>query len=306
MKRYGHCLLALSLLGVANAATAASFLPWEEVRITGEAFTHGGVERSVFYFQPLRPVQNPPALFVLHYNDGNASAMANLTEAGRIARDHGVWVIVPVAADGTWSHNPSEANASDDAGFLAALMDHVVATRGVDERRLYMTGYSQGGNMTVRFACDHPDKLAAGASVAATMRRSLANNCAPSRGTPLLFMHGTEDNQIPFEPAPVQQCTATNTCSLSVPEVVQFWADINRCTVTAAPKTLPDRVNDGAVTVSLRHTECAEGAVVELYRVEGGGHAWPGSLDFVPRVGLTTQDYNAIEEIWTFVRQFSR
>lgn len=48
---------------------------------------------------------------------------------------------------------------------------------------------------------------------------------------------------------------------------------------------------------------CPQGADVELYRIEGGGHSWPGS-DFSARVesyvGPTTFSIDANEVMWSF------
>ena len=40
-------------------------------------------------------------------------------------------------------------------------------------------------------------------------------------------------------------------------------------------------------------------APVVLYRVEGGGHTWPGAVG-VPRLGYTTHQLSASAEMWKF------
>jgi len=45
---------------------------------------------------------------------------------------------------------------------------------------------------------------------------------------------------------------------------------------------------------------CEEGAAVELYVVEGGGHTWPGAAIDVPVLGETTHEISATDLIWAF------
>ena len=56
----------------------------------------------------------------------------------------------------------------------------------------------------------------------------------------------------------------------SVPEVMQAWAQRNHCEGKATEKQL-------AADVTELTFACPAGAEVELYRVDGGGHSWPGS-----------------------------
>lgn len=302
----GLMRLALMALGVLFAAPvwALSFLPWENVRITYDDFTYAGdgITRSVGVMQPASRGGRAPAIVVLHFNLGSAPGMANLTEIGELARDEGVVILLPNAADATWAHNPSEIGASDDAGFLAAMIDEYVLRYDLDPRRIYMTGYSQGGNMTVRMACEYPGKIAAGASVAATMRKSLARQCAPSVPTPMAFFHGTDDKQVPYGPGlPSLLRNLLGVGALSAQDAAKYWAEVNGCTGDAVRTNLPSPVDDGTTIQLDNYDGCAA-----LYTINGGGHTWPGVLDFVPVAGITTQNLRANRAMWDFFKRFSR
>jgi polyhydroxybutyrate depolymerase len=59
--------------------------------------------------------------------------------------------------------------------------------------------------------------------------------------------------------------------------------------------------------VRLEYTSCARDAAVALYRIEGGGHTWPGGgplPGFV--VGPTHRELDATRLIWDFFRQHPR
>lgn len=318
-KSAAKLLAALLALGASLQLTpaTAALLPFEGVQVTREPFTAlDGVTRQITYFRPLNAAPNAPAVFVLHYNLASAQPMANLTEVGQLARDFGTWIIMPTAEGLSWATDPNRTAATepDHVSFLAELIDHVVATRGIDARRVYMTGYSDGGNMSVRFACTRPEKIAAAGAVGATMRRSQANlgRCAPSLGTPFIYIMGTEDAQVLYEPNiltdPVQiiGCNVGVRCNLSAPSAAEHWAGVNQCNASPTRINLPDTVNDGTTVYIDRYSGCARNALVELYTIVNGGHTWPGSLDFAPRAGITSQDINATRVLWNFFRQFSR
>jgi polyhydroxybutyrate depolymerase len=48
--------------------------------------------------------------------------------------------------------------------------------------------------------------------------------------------------------------------------------------------------------------QCTSGADVQYYIITGGGHTWPGGLQYLPEavVGRTSRDINASELLWQF------
>lgn len=289
------------------SAQALSFLPWENTRVFYESFTHDGITRTVGFMAPTNVGANAPAVVVLHFNLGTAPSMANLTEVGEFARDFGAWVILPEAHDLTWAHAPNDTDDTDDVGYLAALIDDVVQRHRLDARRIYMTGYSQGGNMTVRFACERPEKIAAGAAVAATMRDALARQCAPSVPTPMAFFNGTNDEQVPYGPGiPSLIRDLTFVGSLPAQDAAKYWAEINQCTGNAVRSEVPTTVDDGTRVLLDSYNDCPPNRGAQIHTIENGGHTWPGVLDFVPVAGITTQNIRANRAMWQFFERFSR
>lgn len=302
-----RALAGLMLWLAALPSYGLSMLPWEGVRSFQEVTTFDGKTRYASYLRPDRPAPGAPALFLLPYNHGTAPAMANLTEAGQLVRDYGIWVILPIAINGEWAHNPSRVGQADDVGFLASLIDHAVTTYGIDPHRIYMTGYSAGGNMSIRFACEHPEKIAAAANVGATMRKALADQCHPGLPVPIAFMQGTADDQVPYDPDdPLEPNDLMLRGAMSAPDAAKFWATTDHCAELPLRQNLPDLIDDGTSVYLDRYDACDAGAAVQLFTIVNGGHNWPGGLDFVPRIGLVTQDISATRELWNFFSRFSR
>lgn len=298
--RWGMLLLcAMCWTSAPVPLWAHDLIPYENVSVFQSTMEYGGRSRDVLYLQPALQARGSkvPALILLHYLDGTPADMADLTKIARLVRDDGIWVILPKGVNGTWNYKPNALNQVDDVGFLTQLIQQSVADYPLDPTRIYMAGYSDGGLMTQRFACDKPRLIAAGAAVAATLYQALANACTPNQGTPMLFMQGEDDKVLPYK---------GNLLFLSAPATAAFWARIDGCAATPTGTDLPNRIGDGTTVHLDRYQGCAADEGVAFYSVVNGGHTWPGAYDYSPDLGLTTQDINADTVMWQFFRQFRR
>ncbi|MDR3419037.1 MAG: PHB depolymerase family esterase [Nevskia sp.] len=256
-------------------------------------------QRTYILIRPLRALPGAPALLILHAHGMNSAGMANLVRAGRLAEQYGVWVYLPQGKNGDWNEDPSSYNSTDDVGFLSALIDHAVAVDGVDRQRVYASGYSGGGFMAERLACQASDKLAGFVAVAATLRSSLQSICRPTHPMAVAFMDGTSDLLVPYGGEPTVDSAAVATA---------FWATQNHCAANQTETSvLPLVVNDGTSIARTEFTGCPADAAARLYTVNHGGHTWPGSAysGYTFYVGRTTQNLDATIEIWDFESPFS-
>ena len=82
----------------------------------------------------------------------------------------------------------------------------------------------------------------------------------------------------------------------AVDDMMADWAARNGCDAEPGESSVAD-------DVTLLRWDCPAGGTTELYRVDGGGHTWPGS-DFSARieevVGTTTFSIDANELMWAF------
>ena len=84
---------------------------------------------------------------------------------------------------------------ADDSGFIRALIDRLGTQTGIDQKRIFVTGFSGGGAMAHRVACDLSDRVAAIASVSGAF---VAKTCQPARPISIYEMHGTADTTTPM------------------------------------------------------------------------------------------------------------
>lgn len=204
-------------------------------------------------------------------------------------------------------------SGSEDVNFITNVLDDVESTLCVDLDRFYVTGLSNGAFMTSALACDMADRFAAAAPVAGI---SDIAGCAPERPVPVIAFHGTADTFVAYDgglgegamslPAPdgsgrtlgdlVAAGEMPEIGGPAVPDITTAWATRNGCEPTPTEKAVGDDVTEVTYT-------CPAGAEVQLYRIEGGGHTWPGStfsqsLESIMGRTTTTIDANAL--MWAF------
>lgn len=254
-----------------------------------------GVTRRVLYIMPNAQTETlAPAVVVLHYHYGTPEVMANLIEAGRLAAEHGAWVILP-AADREWQENPDKTGGTDDVGFLAKVITTATTLRPIDPKRVYLTGMSNGGFMAERMACVRSDLIAGTAIVAATLRKSESAICTPTRPIPMTIMLGSKDTRI------MPQANLDLGLLTGEKAFVRFAA-LNGCNpAQTLSSQMPDIASDGTVTTLQEAGGCAAGGAVRYYAIDGGGHTWPqGNYTGVSLLGKVAKDFNATDEIWDF------
>ena len=293
-------LLLLLLTQMRPAAAAPGSLASAQIHFGGETRT----------FRTYIPAGLPdkavvPLLFVLHGSAGSGEDMIAITQHGfeKIADKEKFIVVYPDALERRWNEQDGTA---DDAGFLLAIAGKLAAESLIDKKHIFIAGISNGGMMAQRLACEHADRIAGIATVAGTLPEKLAGVCKPARPVPVLVIHGTDDPIVPWNGGPVAGFAEFGIV-LSGPETVAIWTANNRCRGAAVTTTPADRdPQDGTRIRIERYADCAGGAAVSLFMVEGGGHTWPGGFQYLPErfIGRTTREIDANQVIWDFFRQF--
>ena len=193
----------------------------------------------------------------------------------------------------------------DDVGYLAAAIKDACNRLSIDQNRIYMVGFSNGGMMTYRFAAEHTDMLAAAAPIAASIGGRPNRDApqwripAPKKHLPILIMHGLNDDDIPFAGGASIHRKGARTY-LSVETSVQFWLDANGC----MGMPVVSSSHDAAVQV-ITWDACTDSSMTVLCEINGWGHLWPG-LYFTGKLSEDDPLYNfdAAEMIWSFFKQF--
>jgi polyhydroxybutyrate depolymerase len=273
---------------------------------------HQGRTRSVHVFVPpgherTRPV---PLVLALH-GGGGTGARFDASTNGSVTREaarRGWIVAFPDGVERGWNDGRDIRTGRDalradvdDVGFLARTIDRLHETLGIDLGRVYATGISNGGFMSFRLATDLAERIAAVAPVTAQMTPQLVVK-RPARPVPVMLVNGTEDPLVPYDGGQVRVFGQDRGAVLSTDLTVRFWTLRNGCSGPTERGWLPDRARDGTRVRVDRYLPREGGAEVVLYRVEGGGHTWPGGRPYLPvgLVGRVSRDFDATAAIFDF------
>jgi poly(3-hydroxybutyrate) depolymerase len=148
--------------------------------------------------------RRPPALLrrplvvALHGWRNRPAALAASSGLAAFADAHGVLLAYGVGLGGSWNAGsccgPAAATGVDDVAYLADVVAAVTARHLVDRRRVYVLGFSNGGMMAERAACERPDLFAAAGSVAGP----LLVDCASPLPVRFAHIHGLADTTVPY------------------------------------------------------------------------------------------------------------
>ena len=259
-----------------------------------------GVQRTYYVYAPPGLARDKPAPVVLDFHGGgsDAATTARLTGMNRVADAHRFRVVYPEGVGKRWNDTRGLSPA-DDVGFVSTILDRLRRDHGVDEKRVYATGISNGGFFTTRLACEMSRRVAAIAVVAATMPERLASQCAPERPVSALFFFGDRDPLVKIDGGPV---AVNRGRALSLAGAVDLWRRHDGITRPAQREELPKRdASDGTSVVRESSSGGQDGSEVVLYLIRGGGHTWPGGRPYLPLVvGVTSNQVDASETIWEF------
>lgn len=219
-----------------------------------------------------------PLVLIFHGAPIDAAGFEDVIKFDAEAATAGVLAVSPDGCDEDWD----QAEGSSDVRFVSALIDRLESQFAIDPSRIYVVGASAGGFMAYRLACDLAGRLRAVASDAGSMWW----DCTPSRPVPIYEIHGTADENVPYQGG--ASTYRNNRVVEAAPTVVARWVRVDGC--TGAPAT-----SHVGITNTQRWSHCAGGAVVQFDTVVGGHHTWFGSTyDPVPG----EPDANAL--IWKF------
>ncbi len=273
----------------------------EEVRLT---LASGADRRALVFNTPRDGVR--PAVLVLHGGMGSAARMRASSGFDRLAEREGFIAVYPEGTDygqdrHAWNTGHllrRQVRDADDVAFLDALIDHLVAERGADPSRIYLTGGSNGGMMGFVYAAARPRRLAAVAPVVASM---FTLDRPPEAPLPILIINGGKDEEVPVAGGMSGNALvrgAQATPYKPIDEVVAFWAKANRC---AGPPL--EKVEGSVLTRTFAPSP--GGAVVEQVLDREGGHGWPGApsrRSAPPPI----QSFSGAERVWAFFKDKSR
>ncbi|UCD38508.1 MAG: T9SS type A sorting domain-containing protein [Fidelibacterota bacterium] len=279
--------------------------------ITG-SFELEGITRNYEVHLPQNFQANMPLVIALHGWGATIDVFKTYSVLHQFADTAGFIVAYPEGTDLSWNMGiktcPIRGTLPtvDDVGFISALIDTLYSHYTIDMQRIYSCGYSTGGEMTLRLACQLGQRFAAVASVAGGLYDP-AENWHPVRPMSILEFHGTKDDYS-FYYHPDSTTRAHSPQAWSIPKSLIYWIEKNQCNSIGDTVALPDSAPGDLCTVQkITFSECSDSTEVLHYKIINGGHAWPGSPAEVPYFGTEgnrNMDISANAEIWNFFKNY--
>ncbi len=253
--------------------------------------TSGGVERMYVLHVPAlyEGLEPAPLVVVLHGFSLTGSFMSGYTLFGEAGDAEGFVSVFPNGLGDPPRWNADKAvDQADDVAFLQDAIADVEADLCIDDERVFVAGYSNGGGMAQRLACDAPDTVAAIGTVAATYADCQAD-------VPWVAFHGSLDPLVPYEGGPKPAGAGPGDFP-PARRTVSEWARGLGCDGLGQ---ISRPASDVELTTFVR---CMVGdGEVLLYTILSGGHTWPGAYDLpVETVGTTSKQIDATETMWEF------
>lgn len=273
--------------GAAPSAQAA------QVDAAVKEYTLG--QRRYRLFIPAGDRSKPrPLIVALHGGWGTGKNMQDISGLDAQAGPAGFLVAYPDGVGRAWNAGSCCAKPMkdkvDDVAFLKAVVDDIAQRDGIDRRRVYGTGFSNGAMMLYRVACEAPDLFKA---IAPVSGGPMFEGCQSPRPISAYLIQGRADPRIPWDGGEFE-----GNYRPGLPSIVGQLGQRAGCGQDEKPTW-----KDGD-TACATVQGCPQGIEVSWCGLGGVGHQWAGGRTLLPGLlGPNTQRFNASRQI---VRFFQR
>ena len=325
LKKY--CIIALLVI-MAMMLPMASPVAAGEGAITldtGE-MEYGGYTRTYGYYVPTGYTgsEEVPLLFSFHGIGSSGQEQEELTSFAELAEAEGFIAVFPDATNIPGYHpilpfmltnvniqwnlgGPGSLQYHydvDDVGFISELVDLFKNTYTIDASRVYATGMSLGAMFSYYVAMNLPGTFAGIATVGGQMTLNMFEpymdfDLDVGSPLPMIEIHGTDD--------PIVAYDGMSGVTGSVDDTIDYWKDANNISTGPVETVFDGYPEDPTIVTRYVYSGGTNGTEVILYKVQGGGHTWPGGLQYLDPffIGYVTTHINGTEHIWNILKEHS-
>ena len=253
------------------------------------------IERDYLQFLPSGyDGQTPlPVVISMHGFTDSAQGIRDDSDFNTVAEANDFIVVYPQGQGfpPRWNNGLSQFQRQDDTRdveFLRALVHKLTDTLCVDANRMFVAGFSAGGGMAHRAACDLSDLFAAAGTVSGAYSE-IPGGCQPERPIAIITLHGTADPVVPY------------IGSDWLPDIGTWaseWAERNDCDMT------PVELESVGDISGIGYEDCADDVAVHFYSVGEGGHIWPGDTAAPSFLG-NASEVSGSDILWDFFSHYT-
>lgn len=275
---------------------------------------HDNYIRNVTFHIPKKlRRRNRSLVLCLHDGGESPESTMRLTRRGfnKLSEKNNFIVGYPEALNEYWndaredSISLSHYDEVDDVGFMDRVIEYAIDSFQVDPDKVYVAGFSEGGMMTFRLACEMSDRIQGFAMVAASMPLDQIVECTPDTTVSFMMINGTRDPILPIEGGQLTIEEQELGSMLAAEEALNYWLEENECSDRSSTKDMANRDTfDETRSERTTFSDCNNKNKLVLIKVVNGGHTWPGGRQFQNEksIGKVSQDFDATQEIWKFFK----
>lgn len=270
----------------------------------------GERERSYLVYRPAKLAAHPALLLVFHGSGGSGRSLREKTgrEFDALADSKGFIVVYPDGYEQSWNNcrkadtQPARLAHIDDVGFVRGLIARYRDEAGIDPKKIYAVGFSNGAQLAYRLAIEAADQVHAVAAISAGVPTPENFDCkAPSQPVSVLIMNGTADPLNPYNGGKVGMGAENNGTVISSRASAEYFAHLAGLRMAPVEIDIQSAQRPGGLSVSRALWQEPGKPRVALYTVHGGGHAIPRPGQVAsPGMGAVDTDFDAPKEIWRF------
>lgn len=257
--------------------------------------------RTYLTYIPRNIAKNPGIIIALHGSGMTAERMRQWTgfELDELADQHGFIVVYPDGYQGNWNDcrkdSPYAAKKEniDDVGFIQAIIDRFHREHQVDSRKVFLFGFSNGGQMAFRLAIESPDLISAVCVIGANLPTSGTCSCAlDGPASRLMLIAGTADPINPYTGGLVSLFGIKKLgYVMSARETAENFARRNQVSKKPERQTLDDSDDNKVESLTYYRSGIPQ---VKFYTIENGGHVIPQPKFRFPRImGKTAATFDS-------------
>lgn len=272
----------------------------------------GMIRKALVHLPPHYTLEDKrPLVIVLHGARLSGWIAEATTGFDKIANQENFIVTYPDALHQQWNDGRSATDTPsygvDDVGFISQLIDYIDWKYHIRKDEVYVVGFSSGGMLAQKIGLEQAEKVSAIAEVAASLPiPQMDLQLKPSRPLSVLMINGTKDHAFPWTGGITKIVRVSVGAVAPIMATYQYWINANGGPGPIPPRQEVLQKNKTSTIVNLLNTRTANGSCIMLYRINGGGHTWPGSelpLQYIPFLGRQSRDLNASELIWEFFKR---
>jgi polyhydroxybutyrate depolymerase len=236
--------------------------------------------------------------------------MERLSKFSDLADSEGFFVVYPDAVGHEWNDGReapsiiSQARHVNDVAFVSAMITQISKTHRIDPKRIYATGFSNGGIFAHYLGSKLANRLAAIAPVSGGLAEPAAKQFKPTSPLSVCVVHGGADKTVPFLGGEVDD--HDNGRILATRDSVNLWVQKSGNTIASSTTgVLNNTTSEGNRRVTYTRWAAPESsAEVVLYTIEDGGHGWPSNPQPPSMLNFWrgSKSFDTTKAIWDFFK----